>query len=299
MMRVWSMIIGAIAGGVLAPASAAQQNRYCLAGPRALHFLEGVRARVSPANPEFNLTVPAKQVVLIVDDSICAAVSRTLGRAITVGYFPQLDRQKPFPIIVVRAGPSFFVHDAEPDTLEDRWPYGREYWMMDTLRPPPQPGYVLPLGCWEKNCCPNPWTLRTPLTLRRAPSLSAPALAQLPVNAEVNADSGFALVDTIGLIVVERPVWNQSIWDTLPPGDTLYTVFWGEANDVDPREYLAWWRGLITRVDLPKGTGGARSVREPHWQPWVRVIHDDGRKKVRGWALMTGDVEVTGPNCHY
>jgi hypothetical protein len=41
----------------------------------------------------------------------------------------------------------------------------------------------------------------------------------------------------------------------------------------------------------------ARSVREPSWSVWAHVIYSDGKQRLVGWALMTPDPGVDGPNC--
>ena len=82
------------------------------------------------------------------------------------------------------------------------------------------------------------------------------------------------VVDTVGLVVVRAPVWNEYLNDTIPVGDTLVRLMWGQAEDSDIHAYRVWWRGLIEGVGQfwdPTGRSGAQSLREPRWSSWVRM----------------------------
>jgi len=290
-----------IVGGAAASGLRAQNAGMCLTGPRAERFLGAVRRAVQETRGPDLPIVPAEQVRLVQDDSLCVAVARVLGGDVKSGSFASLAYRGPY--IVVRAGRRFFIHDSlpEPAYVPDMELGAMRFVEIDTLQPPPRAGHILPEPCWTLEClCRSPWTLRTPVTLRSAPSPAAHRIAQVPVNTNVDSDSGFTIVDSVGLVIVERPVWSEFLNDTLPAGDSLVTLRWGKAEDSDVRGYVAWWRGLIVHVEQlwdAAGTRGARSVREPSWSVWARMTYSKGSERVRGWALMTPDL-VTGPNCN-
>jgi len=279
-----------------------RQPRLCSTSFSARQFVAQVRAVASLTDPSGQRQVQglplfsADQARLVVDDSICAAVSRVLGGYINSGAFPRQHRLPPFPLTVVRARPKYFVRDIRSPGLLN---HGESLVMVDTLQPPPKPGYVLPGPCWQWCCAPGRWTLLTPVTLRRDPSLTAPSIGQVSANAAVDADTGIAIVDTVGLVVVRAPVWSEYINDTLPPGDTLFTLHWTKVEDDDVPYYTAWWRGLVRYVDRfwdSAGGSGAQVMRAPHWNTWIRMATTNGGIRVRGWAMMTPDIQV-GPSC--
>jgi hypothetical protein len=239
-------------------------------------------------------------VALVDDDSVCAAVSRAVGGYVRSGSFASLTYRGPY--IVVRAGPRFFIHDSLPERNALDIELGAtRYVVIDTLQPPPRAGFILQDACWRFDClCRSPWTLRTPVTVRSAHNLGARPIAQLPANTSVDSDSALTVVDSVGRVIVERPVWSEFLNDTLPAGDSLLTLRWGKAEDSDVRGYIAWWRGRIVHVEQfwdSIGNRGARSVREPGWSVWARMTSSKSNERVSGWALMNPDV-VTGPNCN-
>jgi len=279
-----------------------RQPRLCSTSLSARQFVTQVRAIASlrdPGGQRQGLGLPLfnpEQVRLVVDDSLCAAVSRVLGGYINSGAFPRQHRLPPFPLTVVRAGSKYFVRDIRSPGMLD---HGESFLTVDTLQPPPRSGYVLPGPCWRWCCAPGRWTLLTQVTLRRDPSLTAPSIGQVSANATVDTDTGIAVVDTVGLVVVRAPVWSEYINDTLPPGDTLFTLLWAKAEDSDIPYYTAWWRGLVRYVDRfwDSAVGsGAQVLREPHWNTWIRMATTNGSTRVRGWAMMTPDIEL-GPSC--
>jgi len=276
-----------------------QAQHMCLTGPRADAFLGLVRRAVAESNPALRSpevpTIPLEQVRLVRDESVCVAVSKALGGQ--RGAFVSNG-----PYIVIRAGPRFFIHDSVPEpALGDLGLGAARYVVIDTLQPPPRAGYGMPGECWTHEClCRSPWTLLGPVTLRRVPARAAPVVAQLPARAHVDSDTALTIVDSVGLVIVERPTWSVLLNDTLPAGDTLLTLRWGKSEDSDVRGYLAWWRGQIVHVEQFWDSAGtrARSVREPSWSVWAHVILSDGKQRVVGWALMTPDTRVDGPNCY-
>ncbi len=290
----------AISAVMVASSLETQQPRFCLTGPRAEQFLGAVRARVSPerhvvTRPDVPTSDP-HQVTLVLDDSVCAAVSRVLGGAIKSGAFPHQDQRPPFPVMLVRAGPKFFVHDSTSDS----WAQTEPDFMIDTFRPRPEPGYLLPNKCWMGCCTPGQWTLLTPVTLRRDPNLTAPSVGHLPAKATVNADTGVVVVDAVGLVLVRAPLSDEYLSATFLPGDTLVTLMWEQGEGHDMRDYTAWWRGLIEHVDRfwdTTGHSGAQNLREPRWSSWIRMTVTVGGNRVRGWANMTNGIEVTGTDC--
>lgn len=268
----------------------------CMTGPRADAFLALVRRAVaerdaSLRSPEVP-TIPPEQVRLVGDDSVCVAISRV-----------SRGRRGPYdgPLVVVRAGPRFFLHDSIPESVYviNAGLSAANYTVIDTLQPPPKAGFSLPEPCWTHEClCRPPWTLRTGTSLRRAPNRTAPLIGQLRANTRVNSDTALTVVDVVGLAIVQRPTWSEYLNDTLPAGDSLLTLRWGKAEDSDTRGYVAWWRGLIVHIEQlwdSAGTRGGRSIREPSWTVWAH-IDSVGKQRVSGWALMSPEM-VTGPNC--
>src|SRR5437764_6533350 len=94
-----------------------RQPRLCSTSFSARQFVAQVRAVASLTDPSGQRQVQglplfsADQARLVVDDSICAAVSRVLGGYINSGAFPRQHRLPPFPLTVVRARPKYFVRD--------------------------------------------------------------------------------------------------------------------------------------------------------------------------------------------
>lgn len=294
------LVAGLFVVGVAA--GSAQTVRSCLTGPRADALLDLVHRGVAEGNPGLEIPpVPPEQVRLVRDDSVCVAVSRVLGGYVKSGSFASLTYRGPY--VIIRAGPRFLVHDTLPEPVlpPDMGLGATRFVAIDTLRPPPRPGYAMPGACWTHDClCRSPWTLRSAVPLRPAPSRTTSVTAHLPANTRVDSDTVLTVVDVVGLTIVERPTWSEYLNDTLPAGDSLLTLRWGKAEDSDTRGYVAWWRGLIVHVEQlwdSAGARGARSVREPTWSVWAHMIYSNGNQRIRGWALMTPDLEVTGPNC--
>ena len=289
----------ALAASIVASFQQGDQPRFCSNGWRASQFLAQVRAIASLNDPDGlreGQGIPlftADQARLVVNDSVCAAVSRVLGKYINSGAFPRQKRKAPFPLTVVQAGSKYFVRDIRSPGLLD---HGESFVTVDTFLPRPAAPYVLP--GFARFACSHlgRLLLLTPVTLRGTPSPSAPSIGQLPAKITVQADSDVALVDSVGLIVVRAPVWDYNLNDSLGVGDTLVTLLEIRSNGNSVPDYVAWFRGLITRPSTggTMGQPGAEIVAHPRWTSWVRMTDTAAGNRLHGWVAMTDSVQVIG-----
>jgi hypothetical protein len=163
-----------------------------------------------------------------------------------------------------RAG-AFIVH---PDVNPIPQPMRGGRWRVD--------GY-----CPGEYCKYDAWRLLRGVTIRSRPTPDADSIGFLRPGSVVRADSGFALVDRPGLLVITTPPPPLDFAPYRPPfevGDTVVVL--------NPRSEGYWnvvWRRCITiSYGYWEGaeTAGARVVRKPtvHW--WVHANS--------GWILMDG-----------
>jgi len=281
-----------VALAVAPPLPGAGDPHSCAVGPRATSFLQHVRAMLSPSDstnrPYGVPSLPPSHISLVVDDSVCAAVSRVLGSYVKSGALQPQARARPFPIELVRAGPAFFVHDTSLSGAE-------QFVYIDTLRLRPGAPYALLSPYSRTSCAGGRWKLLTDVTLYASPGAGSPPVTQVAAGTEVDTDSGVIVVDTVGIVVVEAPGWPKYMYTGLEAGDTLLTLFWVHPEGTDLRNYTAWWRGLLITVpELWVATQhwGAVQVREPHWLWWVRMRPGNSSSLTRGWVRMTDSVRL-------
>ncbi len=281
----------------------------CLTGPRSQHLFAQIRARFDSATPgETPYGIPfvrSDQIGLVRDDSLCAAVSRVLPPYVRSGLFTPQTQKPPFPVMVVRVGSKFLLHDSISDTVYtgDSWYTGDRFFDIDTLVRRPVAPHVMTGSCPSGCCKYGPWTLRTRVTLRRESRREARTVGDIPAGVIVDADTGIVVVDSLGLITarapVVRPVSSNFVLDTIFPGDTVLTLVWEKAEDNDNPTYVGWWRGQITQFDRfwdPARPSAPLVVREPRWTWWVHMSATIAGKRLSGWVNMNDRVEVIG-NC--
>ena len=151
-------------------------------------------------------------------------------------------------------------------------------------------GYVARGACPFECCVYGDWTLLTAALLRSAPGASDSA-GVLPPNTPIRADSGLAVVNPVGLAVVEQSPAKGIFEDTinLRVGDTL------ELLDYEGEGYrnvrVRGRRLLLTEYWSAETDAkhGIRLVRKPESRWWVHATA--GAR--RGWMLMDS-VRVRG-----
>jgi hypothetical protein len=150
------------------------------------------------------------------------------------------------------------------------------------VAPRPKAPVVVQRACPFECCRYGRWTLVEPAVVRRRPSPSAPAAFRLPAGTGVFADTGFVRIDTIGLVVLLEPHFDQANRIQYAPGDSILVLdYLGEMVT------NAWFRGRRIQTPTfwePADRGIARVERDVSMRWWARVRDRRGR---RGWIDMS------------
>ena len=155
--------------------------------------------------------------------------------------------------------------------------------------PPPSaavalsPDSALIGGACPFECCHyGKWTLDSNAALRMTPSVTASITAHIEKGTEVLADTGFVVVNPVGLIVGTSDFRQEETGLELHRGDTLFVLDemgegkWHARLHGEPVTVSAW------EIDTA-GNYGAKLVRAPRSVWWVHFTAPGSRG---GWGLM-------------
>ena len=145
------------------------------------------------------------------------------------------------------------------------------------------PDSVLVGAACPFECCQyGKWTLDSAADLRATPSVTAPIVAHLKEGTEVVADTGFVVVNPVGLVLGIGDFRQPETGVELHAGDTLFVL-----EEVGEGRWHARLHGELVSVSSEQidtdGNYGAKLVRAPHSQWWAHFVVLGFRS---GWVLM-------------
>lgn len=156
----------------------------------------------------------------------------------------------------------------------------------------PNVTYIARGACPFECCQYTKWRLRSTGILRAAARPDARVVDTLEVGTELTADSGFVLLDPVGIAIIGTP----------PPVDNpADTPKWSTGDTIEILDYVGEgyrrvrWKDRIVTVEQnwsadPRDTsGGSRLLREERQFWWVHAT----TPRQRGWLLMN-DTQVSG-----
>lgn len=143
---------------------------------------------------------------------------------------------------------------------------------------------IIVRGACPLECCQyGAWRFRRAADVRAAPSDSATMVGRLPPGSRVTADSGWVIVDPVGIVVVLDDYEDESSHQRFTKGDTLFVLDYLGEGLVNVR-----WRDTTMPVQWTwdsAGTYGLKLLREPTSSWWAHVTTSHG---LSGWVRMAG-----------